>query len=572
MEEEAPSSKHNNKKARIDSWTDDGACNEVGHSQQSSVSLSETVEGGSSDTNHSVPSDSDEKFVWPWIGVVVNIPTRREPGSRRMFRNELIARGFNPTRVHPLWSYVGHSGTAVVEFGKDWNGFCNAVSFEKAYEEDAHGKNHWLDPTTRKSGVYCWMGRADDYNAKNILGDHLRKVGNLKSVKDIMEQEERKFGVLVSNLTNDMEIRMKDKLEMASKCNETTAALNKLVEDRDRLLQAYNEEIRNIQAVAQSRFQKVLDDHEKVKMQLESQSRELERRTSELQWRETWNDTERKLIAEELNKYAVRNSSLQLADLEQRKADANVCKLAEEQKREMEKLHERMIQLEKQLDEKQALELEIAKIQGQLDVMSHLRDDGDSGAFIEMEELMKCLAEKEKELETQNQTLIVNERKSNDVLQETRKELINGWASLPGRKSHIAVKRMGELDIQPFVAAMKKRFRRAEAEEKAQELCSLWEEHLKDPEWYPFKVVMVEGGQPKRIVDPEDDKLRKLKGELGEEVYNAVVTSLMEINEYNASGRYVVSELWNYKSGRKATLKEAVPILLDKFRAAVINK
>ena len=35
----------------------------------------------------------------------------------------------------------------------------------------------------------------------------------------------------------------------------------------------------------------------------------------------------------------------------------------------------------------------------------------------------------------------------------------------------------------------------------------------------------------------------------------------MEINEYNPSGRYVVSELWNFSKRRKATMKEVLKYL-----------
>lgn len=52
---------------------------------------------------------------------------------------------------------------------------------------------------------------------------------------------------------------------------------------------------------------------------------------------------------------------------------------------------------------------------------------------------------------------------------------------------------------------------------------------------------------------------------MGEGAYNAVVTALTEVNEYNPSGRYVTSELWNYTEGRRATLQEGVQFLMKQL-------
>lgn len=59
--------------------------------------------------------------------------------------------------------------------------------------------------------------------------------------------------------------------------------------------------------------------------------------------------------------------------------------------------------------------------------------------------------------------------------------------------SHIGVKRMGELDVKPFHIAMKRKYNADEADERATELCSLWDEYLRDPGWRPIKVVNVNG-------------------------------------------------------------------------------
>lgn len=56
---------------------------------------------------------------------------------------------------------------------------------------------------------------------------------------------------------------------------------------------------------------------------------------------------------------------------------------------------------------------------------------------------------------------------------------------------------MWELDGYPFLAAMKEIYPHDEALEKALMLCSLWENHLKDPSWHPFKIVMDDTGNAK---------------------------------------------------------------------------
>lgn len=516
----------------------------------------------------------NDKFVWPWTGIAVNLPTRRaedgrfvgESGSK--FRDELKSRGFNPTRVHPLWNFRGHSGTAVVEFNKDWPGLHNAISFEKAYEADQQGKKEWFANSGEKSGIYCWVARADDYNSNNIIGEHLRKIGDVRTISDLIEEEARKQDKLVFNLTNVIETKNRYLKEMELRCSETSASLNKLVQEKEKLLHAYNEEIRKIQTGARDHFQKILNDHEKIKLQLESHKKELEMRGSELEKREAKNESDRRILSEEIEKNAVRNSSLELASLEQQKADEDVLKLAEDQKRQKEELHNRIIRLEKQLDAKQALELEIERLRGALNVMKHMEDDGDVEVLRKMDAIIRNLREKEGELndlEALNQTLIVRERKSNDELQDARKELINGLKEISNR-AHIGVKRMGELDSKPFLEAMKRKYNNEEAEDRASEICSLWEEYLKDPDWHPFKVVMVDG-KHQEIIDEEDEKLSRLRDEMGDEACMSVTTSLIQVNEYNPSGRYIISELWNYKEGKKATLGEGVSFLLSRWKA-----
>lgn len=68
------------------------------------------------------------------------------------------------------------------------------------------------------------------------------------------------------------------------------------------------------------------------------------------------------------------------------------------------------------------------------------------------------------------------------------------------------------------------------------------------------------------IINEDDDQLRQLKQEWGDEIHSAVTTALKELLEYNASGGYTVFELWNFKEQRKATLKEVISYIVDKIK------
>ena len=65
-------------------------------------------------------------------------------------------------------------------------------------------------------------------------------------------------------------------------------------------------------------------------------------------------------------------------------------------------------------------------------------------------------------------------------------ELINST------RTNIGIKRMGVIDEKAFVNTFKQRLPLEEAQTKAVELCSLWQENLKNPNWHPFKVITVD--------------------------------------------------------------------------------
>nr|VDD23795.1 unnamed protein product [Brassica oleracea] len=182
--------------------------------------------------------------------------------------------------------------------------------------------------------------------------------------------------------------------------------------------------------------------------------------------------------------------------------------------------------------------------------------------------LKKVMKEKKEELEKLgdiNSALIIKERQSTYELQEAHTELIKGFRDLSGEGSVVGVKRMGEVDEKPFLKVCEQRFNGENVGLQHAMLCSEWQKNINDSAWYPFKLV-VTGEKMKEVVDDEDDKLKKLSEELGEDVMNAVTTALEELNDFNPSGRYSVPALWNFEHGRKATLSEGIAHMTQQIK------
>nr|XP_011461196.1 PREDICTED: factor of DNA methylation 3-like isoform X2 [Fragaria vesca subsp. vesca] len=132
----------------------------------------------------------------------------------------------------------------------------------------------------------------------------------------------------------------------------------------------------------------------------------------------------------------------------------------------------------------------------------------------------------------------------------------------------IGVKRMGELDKKPFQTSCKRQYSIKEADNKAATLYSQWNGYLRDPNWYPFTTSMDSCGNSKVTLNEEDEKLKQLKiSSLDGEIYKAVTTALVELNTYNTNGRSrtAIAELWNFKQGRKASLKEGISYVLNQL-------
>ncbi|KAI3694629.1 hypothetical protein L1987_77597 [Smallanthus sonchifolius] len=503
---------------------------------------------------------NEDLTVWPWMAVVANIPVELKNGkyvgdSGKKLKDGWINEGYNLVKVHPLWNWQGHSGLAVVEFGKDWDGFSHVMMFVKAFEVNKHGKKDWFNrERCRDDKLYAWVATDEEYKSNGLVGDYLRKNGDLKTVSDIQKEDEAKNSKLIMGLKTLIDEKSKRSEEIKSEISKTDLHMATAMKQKEEMTENFNREMKIMQEQANEQLKRITIEHEQSKLLLEEHE-------NALRDREAKNETEQMKLDSEKRKN-------EMAILEQKKADERMMELVEDQKREKGKLHQKIIELEKKLDEKQRLALQIEQMKGALEVMKHMSHE-DIEAKKKMESIQENLKEKEEELEdleALNQTLIIKERLSNDELVEARKELINGLNENSGH-AYIGVKRMGDLDIKPFVVAAAKRHcsNKKEGQEHAIKLASLWEDRLRDPSWHPFKVVTI-GGVSKEMIDEDDEKIGELKSEFDNDVFNAVVTSLNELNEYNPSGRYPISELWNKKVNKKATLKEGVEFLLRKWK------
>ncbi|KAJ9689277.1 hypothetical protein PVL29_014786 [Vitis rotundifolia] len=381
--------------------------------------------------------EQDDLFVWPWTGIITNIVTEQKNGSD-LGDSAYWLKKFSkhkPLEVHTLWNDMDQTALAIVRFNNDWTGFMNATAFEKAFEADRHSKKEWnVQKQHPGSNIYGWVARADDYSSEGPVGEYLCQTGELKTISDIVEAAKQDRNTIVANLANEIDLKNENLDELQYKYNEKSMSLSRMLEEKDKLHHAFYEETRKMQRLARDHVQRILGEQEKLNYELDSKRKELDSWSKELNKREALTEHEKQKLDDEKKKNNERNNSLQMASIEQRKADENVLKLVEEQKREKEEALNKILLLEKQLDAKQKLEMEIEEIKGKLQVMKHLGDEDDTAVQNKMKEMNEELEEKVGEmenLESLNQTLIVKERQSNDELQAARTELITVCFSLP---------------------------------------------------------------------------------------------------------------------------------------------
>ncbi|KAK1571370.1 hypothetical protein Q3G72_015701 [Acer saccharum] len=248
----------------------------------------------------------------------------------------------------------------------------------------------------------------------------------------------------------------------------------------------------------------------------------------------------------------------------------NAQSINKKQKRDMDCQKKELEQQAKELAlnalERRILMDEIEKLKVKLQNKKPAQSDSNlNGQITALRDQLEEKTETLQYLESLNQTLTLKESISNQELQDARKESISSLQDMLSSRTTLAIKRMGEVDQTSFLQACSLKFPDGDWEEISAKLCSSWEENVKDPHWHPFKTVVYKGNM-REIIDDDDEKLKDLRNEYGEAVYEAVSNALLELNEYNPSGRYVVPEVWNLKERRKATLKEIIQYIMKQLK------
>ncbi|KAI3731098.1 hypothetical protein L1987_62281 [Smallanthus sonchifolius] len=333
--------------------------------------------------------------------------------------------------------------------------------------------------------------------------------------------ELRKARGLAVSLAREVDVKNQRIWEMERHNEHISSRLNSMIAEKDHMNHAFSDEMRKMQVIGLqnaklktelecqiSNMHLLVQESEKLKEEVACQRKELEQRANELQKRESQLDNERTSFYIEKEKIAQNPF------------------------------------------------------------------DSDYSMSVHINGLRDRLTEKEEELhdmDNLNQTLILREHMSNNELQAARKELINVLPQVLDSNTIIGLKRMGEVAQKPFQDVCMQKFSVHDWELRSVELSSLWQDKVNNPNWHPFKQVFKDG-KMQEIIDEDDDDLRELKSQWGEEACNAVVNALLELNEYNPSGRYVISELWNFKEGRKANLKEVIECLIQQLKGSRSHK
>ncbi|KAE8781370.1 protein INVOLVED IN DE NOVO 2-like [Hordeum vulgare] len=269
-------------------------------------------------------------------------------------------------------------------------------------------------------------------------------------------------------------------------------------------------------------------------------------------------------VLHEIEKGALEINTLELGGGECNVADHTLM-LHENHKQEMEAIHCKLIQLERQLEQRDKdLVLIARQLNMKLQAAEKLPEEDHQCLYGVMTHVRNILDEEVKRM-SDSLYLLNREQPNGKELQENRQELIQVFENMPiSRGAVFGIKRMGQLDESPFRAACNLKYRDNDPENKAARLVSYWQGKIQKPSWRPFVTIQIKE-EDQEVIDDNDPKLSKLRSQYDDNVCNAVKDALRELNEYSPGERCIMNEVWNFREGRKATTTEVITCILEQL-------
>ncbi|KAH1210112.1 Factor of DNA methylation 5 [Glycine max] len=193
-------------------------------------------------------SSSDERYVWPWTGIVANIfgkPKHEPVECDSMY----WLRKFEQYKLEE--DYVLHcaedpTGYVVLEFGTEWTGFTQMMKLDTDFLVDNHGKKDYYE--SRKmgysSGLFGWRAQAEYYNSEGLVGNFLRQKAELKTTSMVAQDSLNEKTETLDHLYGEIGSVNKKISDMESKYIEYYMSLDRMMKEiekkRDLLHQTHD--------------------------------------------------------------------------------------------------------------------------------------------------------------------------------------------------------------------------------------------------------------------------------------------------------------------------------------------
>uniref|UniRef100_A0A0R0E313 XS domain-containing protein n=1 Tax=Glycine max TaxID=3847 RepID=A0A0R0E313_SOYBN len=392
------------------------------------VGVTEMVLSKSKEFLSSMASSSDERYVWPWTGIVANIfgkPKHEAVECDSMYWLRKFEQ-YKPEEAYVLHCAEDPTGYVVLEFGTDWTGFTQMMKLDTDLLVDRHGKKDYYE--SRKmgysSGLFGWCAQAEDYNSEGLVGNFLRQKAELKTTSMSLNEKTE----TLDHLYGEIGSVNKKISEMESKYIEDYMSLDKMMKEiekkRDLLHQTRAE-----------------DDHVNcapvLKSMIDTMNDELDRWCQQLIEQEKSTIQQRRKFEEEKKSQM---ESLILATEKQMKARSDVLSLLEKHQMEKKVVSDALLKLEKEMGNEQKLNLQIAELEEQLKVLKCVNSeeaDHENKRKIEIEEIEEKLEDMIFDMsvkDDENQALKKKVQEAKTELEDARQQIIKPSGTERDRK------------------------------------------------------------------------------------------------------------------------------------------